>query len=229
MACDRPTAQALKQHWASDNWRERQVGGLGLRKTQEGVVRWKTTDNDERCRNLSSISVWWVSERARLTAIGGRDILPSACTVLPATNLGSRGRDIDQDRMTSYGSMYGCSHKHPKGDFPIYHKMERKPGVFQDKPLSGQIELRMKTSCQIGSLVLAALVAATPFNCPPVATATFNLENRYPILVSSAALVTSAPKAGRNATDDSGNSMTFSCTAIICLSHLLQRLVAPLR
>ena len=66
----------------------------------------------------------------------------------------------------------------------------------------------MKTSYQIAFLVLAALVAATRFNCPPAPTVTVNLGKTDSISASST--VTSAPEAGSTATDGSGNYMTIA-------------------
>ncbi len=71
----------------------------------------------------------------------------------------------------------------------------------------------MKTSYQIAFVGLAALVAATPFNCPPARTVTVTLGNRDPTSISSTVPVTSAPDAGSTATTDgSGNYMTISMT-----------------
>jgi len=70
----------------------------------------------------------------------------------------------------------------------------------------------MKTSYQIAFLVLAALVAATPFNCPPAPTVTVNLGKTDSISASST--VTSAPEAGSTATDGSGNYMTIAMTNV---------------
>ena len=56
----------------------------------------------------------------------------------------------------------------------------------------------MKTSCQmIAVLVLAALVATTPFDCPPAPTVTVTLENTHSI--SSATSTTSALENGSTA------------------------------
>ena len=70
----------------------------------------------------------------------------------------------------------------------------------------------MKTSYQIAFLVLTALVAATPFNCPPAPTVTVNLGKTDSI--SASITVTSAPEAGSTATDGSGNYMTIAMTNV---------------
>jgi len=71
----------------------------------------------------------------------------------------------------------------------------------------------MKTSCQIAILVLAALVAATPYDCPPAATVTVIRQNRKSVSASRAVPVTSAFGAGSTATVESLNKyMTISVT-----------------
>ena len=70
----------------------------------------------------------------------------------------------------------------------------------------------MKTSYQIAFLVLAALVAATPFNCPSAPTVTINLGETGSISASST--VTSAPEARSTATDGSGSYMTIAMTNV---------------
>ncbi len=71
----------------------------------------------------------------------------------------------------------------------------------------------MKTSCQIAFLVLAALVVATPFNCPPAPTVTVNLGNTGSTLALSAVPVTSAPETGSTTlTNGLGDYMTIAMT-----------------
>jgi len=97
----------------------------------------------------------------------------------------------------------------------------------------------MKTSYQmIAVLMLAALVAATPFDCPPVtvtlgnthstssatpttsalevgstAATTVTISNTVSVLALSTVRITSAPEAGRTAaTDGSGDDMTIAIT-----------------
>jgi len=69
----------------------------------------------------------------------------------------------------------------------------------------------MKTFYQIAFLGLAALIAATSFNCSSTRTVTVILGNRNLTLISSIVSVTSASDAESTATTDgSGNYMTIS-------------------
>ena len=95
----------------------------------------------------------------------------------------------------------------------MHHKGERKPNFFRDKSLSGQAGTRMKTSCQIASLMLAALVAATSFNCSPTPIVTVNLGNTGSTLALSAVPVTSAPETGSTTlTNELDDYMTIAMT-----------------
>ena len=83
--------------------------------------------------------------------------------------------------------------------------------VFSDKLLLRQSELRMKAFCQITVLVLAALIAATSYNCSPAPTVTVNIVNTDSISVLSAVSVTSASAAESTATtDDLDNYITIA-------------------
>ncbi|MCJ1422382.1 hypothetical protein MMC29_000262 [Sticta canariensis] len=73
----------------------------------------------------------------------------------------------------------------------------------------------MKKSCQIAVLALAALVAASPFNCPPAATVTVTLGDGHSTPASSSVPVTSAPNPGSTTgTDGSADYMTISITNV---------------
>ena len=73
----------------------------------------------------------------------------------------------------------------------------------------------MKKSCQIAVLALAALVAASPFNCPPAATVTVTLGDGHSTPASSSAPVTSAPHpVSTTGTDGSADYMTISITNV---------------
>ncbi len=86
---------------------------------------------------------------------------------------------------------------------------------LQYKSLTGQLGPKMKIPCQITVLVLAALVAATPFNCPPAATVTVTLREGNSTSTSKVVSVTSAPdvKSTTN-TDNSNSHMTISLTNV---------------
>ena len=73
----------------------------------------------------------------------------------------------------------------------------------------------MKKSRQIAVLALAALVAASLFNCPPAATVTVTLGDGHSTPASSSAPVTSAPHpVSTTGTDGSANYMTISITNV---------------
>ncbi|KAL8832505.1 MAG: hypothetical protein Q9191_000232 [Dirinaria sp. TL-2023a] len=73
----------------------------------------------------------------------------------------------------------------------------------------------MKKSCQIAVLALAALVAASPFNCPPAATVTVTLGDGHSTPASSSVPVTSAPHpVSTTDTDGSADYMTISITNV---------------
>ena len=73
----------------------------------------------------------------------------------------------------------------------------------------------MKKSRQIAVLALAALVAASPFNCPPAATVTVTLGDGHSTLASSSAPVTSAPHpVSITGTDGSADYVTISITNV---------------
>jgi len=73
----------------------------------------------------------------------------------------------------------------------------------------------MKKSCQIAVLALAALVAASPFNCPPAATVTVTLGDGHSTPASSSVPVTSAPHpVSTTGTDGSADYMTISITNV---------------
>ncbi len=73
----------------------------------------------------------------------------------------------------------------------------------------------MKKSCQIAVSALAALVAASPFNCPPAATVTVTYGSGFSTPASSSVSVTSAPYPVSTAvTDGSGDYMTISITNV---------------
>jgi len=73
----------------------------------------------------------------------------------------------------------------------------------------------MKKSYQIAVLALAALVAASPFNCPPAATVTVTLGDGHSTPASSSVPVTSAPNPGSTTgTDGSADYMTISITNV---------------
>ncbi len=82
---------------------------------------------------------------------------------------------------------------------------------FRNKSFSEQSGTRMKTFYQIAFLGLAALIAATSFNCSSTRTVTVILGNRDFTLISSTVSVTSASDAESTATTDgSENYMTIS-------------------
>lgn len=96
-------------------------------------------------------------------------------------------------------SLCDCSYKHPKKTPVIHHKREWRPGSFPGISHFLDDLVRMKTSYQmIAVLVLAALVAATPFECPLVPAVIATLRN--PHSSWSATPTTSASKAGSTAT-----------------------------
>lgn len=73
----------------------------------------------------------------------------------------------------------------------------------------------MKKSCQIAVLALAALVAASPFNCPSAATVTVTLGDGHSTPASSSVPVTSAPHpVSTTDTDGSADYMTISITNV---------------
>jgi len=73
----------------------------------------------------------------------------------------------------------------------------------------------MKKSSQIIAVGLAALVAASPFNCPPAATVTVTSGNGDSGPALNAVPVTSAPGSrSTKTTDSSGDYMTISITNI---------------
>ena len=73
----------------------------------------------------------------------------------------------------------------------------------------------MKKSCQIAVLALAALVAASPFNCPPAATVTVTLRDGHSTPASSSVPITSAPHpVSTTGTDGSADYMTISITNV---------------
>ena len=83
--------------------------------------------------------------------------------------------------------------------------------VFSDKLLLGQSELRIKAFCQITVLMLAALIAATLYNCSLTPIITVNIVNTDSISVLSAVSVTSASAAESTATtDDLDNYITIA-------------------
>ncbi len=92
-------------------------------------------------------------------------------------------------------------------------KGSESPTFFRNKSFSEQSGTRMKTFYQIAFLGLAALIAATSFNCSSIRTVTVILENRNPTLISSIVSVTSASDAESTATTNgSENYMTISMT-----------------
>ncbi len=73
----------------------------------------------------------------------------------------------------------------------------------------------MKISCQIAVLALAALIAASPFNCPPTTTVTMTLGDGHSTPASSSVSVTSAPHpVSTTSTDGSTDYMTVSITNV---------------
>jgi len=73
----------------------------------------------------------------------------------------------------------------------------------------------MKKSCQIAVLALAALVAASPFNCPPAATVTVTYGGGDSTPAPNSGPVTSAPHpVSTTVTDGSGDYMTISITNV---------------
>jgi len=73
----------------------------------------------------------------------------------------------------------------------------------------------MKISCQIAVLALAALVAASPFNYPSVATVIVTLGDGHSTPASSSVLVTSAPHlVSTTGIDGSTGYMTVSITNV---------------
>ena len=73
----------------------------------------------------------------------------------------------------------------------------------------------MKASYQIAVLVLAALVAATPYNYPPAPTIIVNLGNTDSISALSAVLITSTPEVrSTTSTDSSGDYITIAMTNV---------------
>ena len=73
----------------------------------------------------------------------------------------------------------------------------------------------MKKSCQIAVLALAALVAASPFNCPLAATVTVTLKDGHSTLALSSALIISAlyPRS-TTGTDSSADYITILITNV---------------
>ncbi len=86
---------------------------------------------------------------------------------------------------------------------------------LQYKSLTEQLDLKMKILCQITILILAALIAATSFNCPLAATVTVTLRKENFISTSKIVSVTSASdvKSTTN-TDSSYSHMTISLTNV---------------
>lgn len=82
---------------------------------------------------------------------------------------------------------------------------------LQYKSLTEQLGLKMKIPCQITVLVLAALIAATSFNCSLAATVTVTLREGNFTSTSKVVSVTSASdvKSTTN-TDNSNSHMTIS-------------------
>ena len=73
----------------------------------------------------------------------------------------------------------------------------------------------MKKFCQLVISALAALIAASPFNCSLVATVTVTHENENMTLASSSVPVTSASDSRSTTTiDSSGDYMTISITNV---------------
>ena len=70
----------------------------------------------------------------------------------------------------------------------------------------------MKTYHQIAILRLAALVAATPFGCPPATTVTVTLAATNAISASNA--ITNVPETSNAATDTSSDDMTIAVTNV---------------
>ena len=103
-------------------------------------------------------------------------------------------------------------HIQKRSDIPYAPQKGTKAQLFPGiSHFLGQARTRMKTSCQIAFLVLAALVAATPFNCPPAPTVTVNLGNTGSTLALSAVPVTSAPETGSTTlTNGLGDYMTIA-------------------
>ncbi len=83
---------------------------------------------------------------------------------------------------------------------------------LRHKSFTGQLGFKMKVSCQITVLVLAASVAATPFNCPPAATVTMTLLEGNFISTLKVVSVTSASDAKSTANIDT--HMTISLTNV---------------
>jgi len=74
---------------------------------------------------------------------------------------------------------------------------------------------KMKKSCQIAILALAALVAVNPFNCPPAVTMTVTYGGRDSTPAPNSVPVTSAPYPGSTTvTDGSGDYITISITNV---------------
>ncbi len=73
----------------------------------------------------------------------------------------------------------------------------------------------MKKFCQIAVSTLATLIAASPFNCPSIATVTVTYESEFSTSASSSVSVTSASYSVSTAIiDDSGDYMTISITNV---------------
>ena len=73
----------------------------------------------------------------------------------------------------------------------------------------------MKTSCQIAFIAFAALVAASPYNCPPLAVVTVTYRDEHSVPASSSVPITSAPHpTSTTAVDGSTDFMTISITNV---------------
>lgn len=82
---------------------------------------------------------------------------------------------------------------------------------LQYKSFIEQLDLKMKISCQITVLILAALIAVTSFNCSLAATVTVTLRKENFISTSKIVSVTSASDVKSTTNIDNSNShMTIS-------------------
>ena len=114
-------------------------------------------------------------------------------------------------------SVYGCFHKHPKADALVEapQKATTAPEFFDTDDSLDPSSHKMKKSCQIAVLALAALVAANPFNCPPAATVTVTYGDGHSTPASNSVPVTSAPPpVSTMVTAGSADYMTISITNV---------------
>ena len=110
-----------------------------------------------------------------------------------------------------------ASPRHPKTDALVdaLQKATTAPEFFDTDDSLDPSSHKMKKSCQIAVLALAALVAASPFKCPPAATVTVTYEDGHSTPASNSVPVTSTPPpVSTTVTGGSTDYMTISITNV---------------